>query len=58
MLHVTLGPITLRVEPGAARTLRDVLGAALTVLEDEARASEGPRPQLRLASTRGDDLSS
>ncbi len=64
MLHLTLGPITMRVEQSAARTLRDVLGAALAVLDDEARASEAQRrgqqrgPTLRLASSRGDDLSS
>lgn len=60
MLHLTLGPITMRVEQSAARTLRDVLGAALAVLDDEARASEAQRrgPLLRLASSRGDDLSS
>jgi hypothetical protein len=36
MLHVTVGPVTLRVEPGTARTLRDVLDAALAVIADDA----------------------
>ncbi len=51
MLHVTVGPLTLRLEPGAAETLRDVLTAALVAIAE-------PRggPHLRLASSRGDDL--
>lgn len=70
MLHVTLGPLTMRVEPGSARTLRDVLDAALAAIaadagqgdEATARSSGGEvearRPQLRLASSRGDELPS
>lgn len=51
MLHVTVGPLTLRLEPGAAQTLRDVLTAALTAIAEPRGA-----PHLRLASSRGDDL--
>ena len=40
MLHVTVGPVTLRVEPGTARTLRDVLEAALAVIAYDARRDE------------------
>src|SRR5687768_16618652 len=40
MLHVTVGPVTLRVEPGTARTLRDVLDAALAVIADDTRRDE------------------
>jgi hypothetical protein len=60
MLHVTVGPLTLRLEPGAAGTLRDVLTAALTAIaEPRASRPSGPGgpPHLRLASSRGDDLS-
>lgn len=57
MLHVTIGPLTMRLEPGAAETLRAVLGAALEELEGEAARTEA-RPRLRLATSRGDDLSS
>ena len=72
MLHVTLGPLTMRVEPGSARTLRDVLDAALAAIagdgpEQSRGASEvadveaeaaGGRPRLRLASSRKDELPS
>jgi hypothetical protein len=51
MLHVTVGPITVRLEPGAAHTLRDVLTAALAAIA-EPRSG----PHLRLAASRGDDL--
>jgi hypothetical protein len=72
MLHVTLGPVTMRVEPRAAATLRDVLDEALARLVEVERgeaARRGPErevsepevraaPRLRLASSRGDELSS
>ncbi|MBL9101512.1 MAG: hypothetical protein JNL82_11175 [Myxococcales bacterium] len=50
MLHVTIGPITMRLEPDAARTLRDVLAVGLAAISE-------PRggPHLRLASSRGDE---
>ena len=50
MLHVTVGPLTMRLEPGAAQTLRDVLIAALAELSE----SRG-QPHLRLATARADD---
>lgn len=59
MLHVTVGPLTLRLEPGAAETLRDVLSAALTAIAEPRAArpsGAGGSPHLRLASSRGDDL--
>lgn len=59
MLHVTIGPVTMRLEPGAAETLRDVLAAGLAAIA-EPRAphlsSRPARPELRLASSRGDEL--
>jgi hypothetical protein len=74
MLHVTLGPLTMRVEPGSARTLRDVLDAALAAIAGDGPGSEQPRgasevadveaeaaggrPRLRLASSRKDELPS
>lgn len=51
MLHVTIGPVTVRLKPGAAEQLRDVLTDALQQIDAERR------PQLRLAP-RGDDLPS
>lgn len=73
MLHVTLGPLTMRVEPGSARMLRDVLDAALAAIAGDAPREDEPRheaprveaeagrrgpPQLRLASSRKDELPS
>jgi hypothetical protein len=71
MLHVTLGPITMRVDPRAGATLHEVLGEALDRLAMEAPGSQvearrpdaatdtgKPAPLLRLASSRGDDLPS
>jgi hypothetical protein len=59
-LHVTIGPVTLRLEPAAAETLRSVLAGALSQLGDDAATGEpaGCRPRLRLASPRGGDLPS
>lgn len=70
MLHVTLGPITMRVDPRAGATLHEVLGEALDRLAMETPGSQAPArqqsavsdnkpaPLLRLASSRGDDLPS
>lgn len=65
MLHVTLGPITMRVDPRAAATLHEVLGEALDRLamdasgsRDAAPEASKPAPLLRLASSRGDELPS
>lgn len=70
MLHVTLGPITMRVDPRAGATLHEVLGEALDRLamenpgsqaparRPEAVSDNKPAPLLRLASSRGDDLPS
>ena len=51
MLHVTIGPVTVRLKQGAAEQLSDVLAAALQQIDAERR------PQLRLAP-RGEDLPS
>jgi len=74
MLHVTLGPITMRIDPRAGATLHEVLGEALDRLATDAGGSRDaalqarsdsapdtsskPAPLLRLASSRGDDLPS
>ena len=73
MLHLTVGPITLRIDPRAGITLHEVLGQALERLAAESHDAQleaaparhagatdasKPAPLLHLASSRGDDLPS
>ena len=47
-VHVTAGPITLRMEPGALQAFAAVLARAATALREAEAAREDDRPRLTL----------
>ncbi len=53
VVHITVGPVSLRLEPAAARELRDTLAVGLEVAarrDRERRASGRPAEVLQLYS--------
>lgn len=49
-LHITVGPVTVALDPRALRRLHEMLGAAIERLHSEADQLEQPKPLLMHSS--------